>query len=307
MKGDSTGRKLLGDAKVQQIKIFFDNNPKTSLRQGARELNIPFSSVYKTLRKTLRFYPYKIKLIHSMKPEDGPARKLFCGHDASQHSSWPTFSEKVLFQRRSNFPRRWNRKQTQCSYLGNISSKGICRKRTQFTESQRVVRPSPWQGYWAFFFNEPTITQESYLHMLETIAYQELQQLQIQDIIWQQDGAPPHFGLQVRASLDQQFPGRWIGRAGPIPWPARSPDVTPLDFFFWGYVKDCVFRTPVTNIEDLKQRITNTVTLCNPNKLANAWVELRRRLDFLHENDGQSYELFRWVFVVIRIIFYCHQ
>ena len=77
MKGDSTGRKLLGDAKVQQIKIFFDNNPKTSLRQGARELNIPFSSVYKTLRKTLRFYPYKIKLIHSMKPEDGPARKLF--------------------------------------------------------------------------------------------------------------------------------------------------------------------------------------------------------------------------------------
>ena len=77
MKGDSTGRKLLGDAKVQQIKIFFDNNPKTSLRQGARELNIPFLSVYKTLRKTLRFYPYKIKLIHSMKPEDGPARKLF--------------------------------------------------------------------------------------------------------------------------------------------------------------------------------------------------------------------------------------
>ena len=120
-----------------------------------------------------------------------------------------------------------------------------------------------------------------------------LQQLQIQDIIWQQDGAPPHFGLQVRASLDQQFPGRWIGRAGPIPWPARSPDVTPLDFFFWGYVKDCVFRTPVTNIEDRKQRITNTVTLCNPNKLANAWVELRRRLYFLHENDGQSYELFR--------------
>ena len=29
----------------------------------------------------------------------------------------------------------------------------------------------------------------------------------------------------------RNFPGRWIGREGTPPWPPRSPDLTPLDFF----------------------------------------------------------------------------
>ncbi|KAG8296099.1 hypothetical protein J6590_065086 [Homalodisca vitripennis] len=42
---------------------------------------------------------------------------------------------------------------------------------------------------------------------------------------------PPHWGKIVRDYLNDTFPGRWIGRDGPIPWPPRSPDITPLDFF----------------------------------------------------------------------------
>jgi hypothetical protein len=74
-------------------------------------------------------------------------------------------------------------------------------------------------------------------------------------IILQQDGAPPHCGLQVRECLDRTYPRRWIGRDGPMPWPPRSPDITPLDFFLWGYVKSNVFRTPVNRLDDLKSRI----------------------------------------------------
>jgi hypothetical protein len=48
--------------------------------------------------------------------------------------------------------------------------------------------------------------------------------------------------------LDRTFPGRWIGRDGPMPWPPRSSDITPLDFFLWGYVKSNVFRTPVNGL-----------------------------------------------------------
>ena len=33
----------------------------------------------------------------------------------------------------------------------------------------------------------------------------------------------------------------WIGRSETIAWPPRSPDLTPLDFSVWGYVKDQVF------------------------------------------------------------------
>ena len=68
---------------------------------------------------------------------------------------------------------------------------------------------------------------------------------------YQQDGAPPHWRMDVRDSLNATFPNRWIGRDGPNCWPPRSPDLTPLDFFLWGYVKDRVFATPVNDIGEL--------------------------------------------------------
>ncbi|GBN72736.1 hypothetical protein AVEN_37053-1 [Araneus ventricosus] len=47
--------------------------------------------------------------------------------------------------------------------------------------------------------------------------------------IFQQDGAPPHYGNIVREFLDTTFPQRWIGRGAVLAWPPRSPDITPLD------------------------------------------------------------------------------
>ena len=41
----------------------------------------------------------------------------------------------------------------------------------------------------------------------------------------------------------------------PTPWPPRSPDITSLDFFLWGYVKNRVYRTPVRDVETLQSRI----------------------------------------------------
>jgi hypothetical protein len=43
---------------------------------------------------------------------------------------------------------------------------------------------------------------------------------------------------------------RWIGRAGAaveecMKWSPRSPDLTPCDFFLWGYVKEQVFVPPL--------------------------------------------------------------
>ena len=49
------------------------------------------------------------------------------------------------------------------------------------------------------------------------------------------DGAPPHFSRVAREFLNQHFANEWIGRAGPVAWPARSPDLNPLDFHLWGH------------------------------------------------------------------------
>ena len=94
------------------------------------------------------------------------------------------------------------------------------------------------------------LLQENYVDMLALYVASQLE-------AFQQDGAPPHWGSHVRRFLDATFRNRWIGRDGPTPWPPRSPYITPLDFFLWGYVKDKVFLTPIPDITNLKARITD--------------------------------------------------
>ena len=55
-----------------------------------------------------------------------------------------------------------------------------------------------------------------------------------ENVWFQQDGAPPHFGIEVRQLLDDTFTGRWIGRRGPIEWPPRLHGFNPLKLFSFG-------------------------------------------------------------------------
>ena len=45
---------------------------------------------------------------------------------------------------------------------------------------------------------------------------------------FQQDGAPPHCAVTVHQFLDEQLPNKWRGRRGPVEWPPRSPNLTPI-------------------------------------------------------------------------------
>ena len=85
-----------------------------------------------------------------------------------------------------------------------------------------------------------------------------------QTMIWQQDGAPPHYGRNVREYLDEMFP-EWIGRRGTTEWPPRSPDLTPCDFSLWGIVKDRVYAQKPRDTDHLKSLIIQELTLLNDN------------------------------------------
>ena len=105
-------------------------------------------------------------------------------------------------------------------------------------------------------------------------------------IIFQQNGAPPHWGSDVRRVLDATFANRWIRRYGPTPRPPRSPDITPLTSFYRGYVKDKVFSTPVPDITNLKARITDAFATITEDMLENTWREIDYRLDVLRATKG---------------------
>ncbi|GFX82976.1 uncharacterized protein TNCV_4938461 [Trichonephila clavipes] len=71
----------------------------------------------------------------------------------------------------------------------------------------------------------------------------------------QHNGTPAHFSADVRSLLDTAYPGRCIGRGGLVNWPARSPDISCLDFFLWGHMKSLGYANPVDSDEALVARI----------------------------------------------------
>ena len=79
-----------------------------------------------------------------------------------------------------------------------------------------------------YFTAGKTVTTNTYLTMLQLYAVPQLPV----GTIYQQEGAPPHYANIVLTFLDGQFSARWIGREPLyVTWPARSPDLTPPDFF----------------------------------------------------------------------------
>ena len=80
------------------------------------------------------------------------------------------------------------------------------------------------------------MTGDVYLQMLQNWIMDELIAYEHEDFIYQQDGAPLHWKLTVRAYLNDNLPKRWIGRASGednviLKWPPCSPDLTPAIFF----------------------------------------------------------------------------
>jgi hypothetical protein len=86
--------------------------------------------------------------------------------------------------------------------------------------------------------------------------------------------------------------GRWIGRGGPIGLPAASPDLIPLDFFLWCYVKNIVYQVKISDLQHLKARIRNTVATVTRNMLQTTWNEVEYSLDISHATKGAHVEIY---------------
>ena len=60
-------------------------------------------------------------------------------------------------------------------------------------------------------------------------------------------------------TLRAKFGGPLITRNFPVKWPPRSCDLTPLDYFLWGYVKSKVYANQPATLEELEDNIQRTL------------------------------------------------
>lgn len=93
--------------------------------------------------------------------------------------------------------------------------------------TQRPLKFNVWGGILGSrnigpFFIEGNLNGEKCLNLLQDsivpamVDAAEDQNIDFDDVYFQQDGAPAHFARDVRDFLDDTFPDRWIGRGGPI-------------------------------------------------------------------------------------------
>jgi hypothetical protein len=108
------------------------------------------------------------------------------------------------------------------------------------------------------------------------------------------DGAPAHFSLCARSHLNACYRGHWIGRGGPIAWPPRSPDLNPLDFFLWGYLKSLVYSTAVNDAATLRERIVDACQTIRttPGILELVRNSMRRRAEACIQAGGGHFKHF---------------
>ena len=113
----------------------------------------------------------------------------------------------------------------------------------------------------------------------------------ISTIIFQQDGAPPHYSNQVRNYLRSVLPeNRIIARGLGQPWPPRSPDLTPMDYWFWGMLKARIYHSfKPQNLDDLQQRIQDEIDNISVDELSSAVGNIRHRIDLVREVNGGTF------------------
>lgn len=83
-------------------------------------------------------------------------------------------------------------------------------------------------------FIDGALTGERFVNLLNDTVSEYTNNLNVhryQRMWYQLDGAPAHSVATARQWLNNTFGAQWIGRFGPRRWPARSPDLTPLDFY----------------------------------------------------------------------------
>ncbi|GFW03846.1 transposable element Tc3 transposase [Trichonephila clavipes] len=154
-----------------------------------------------------------------------------------------------------------------------------------------------WCTLWAggikgpyFFKNDEghnvTVNGDRYRAMITNFFIPELNNHDVQELWFQQDGATCHTARATIDLLKDTFGDRLISRFGPVNWPPRSCDLTPLDYFLWGYVKSLVYADKPQTLDHLEDNIRRVNADIRPQMLENVIENWTSRLDYIRASRG---------------------
>lgn len=272
---------------IEAVRASILRSPRRSARKHASALRLSDRSVRRILHDDLHYHPYKLAIVQELSERDFNSRRnacvaflenvpedaiVFFSDEAHFHLSgyvnkqnmryWADTNPRELHQRPLHSPK--------VTVWCAISSAGII-------------------GPWFFEENEETVTvnSERYVNMLDDFLFPRLDELDLGDVWFQQDGATAHTSRASMDVLREHFPGRLISIRGDLEWPARSPDLAPCDFFLWGFLKSRVYVNRPRTLEDLKANIRAEIDNIPVDMLERVMTNARNRLIQCIDDGGR--------------------
>lgn len=272
----------------ERILNYFERHPRRSTRQAARRFSVSQSCVWKLLNAT-GLHPYHYTRVHAMHGPDPQPRIDFCHWLIAHARSNIMWSDESMFTRVGIYnihnehwwsyrnPHKIREDSHQIRFHVNVWAAII---------NDRIIGPVWIEG---------RLTGASYLEMIRHVVSELMDDVPLEylrDMYFQHDGCPSHYDRRVRLFLDSEFPNRWVGRGGPVNWPARSPDLTPLDFYLWSELKRLVYTEEARSREELKQRIVDAfdVVRSDTETLRSLKNNLQKRAHLCLEKNGRHFE-----------------
>ncbi|GFT83134.1 uncharacterized protein TNCV_629571 [Trichonephila clavipes] len=219
------------------------------------------------------------------------ARRRFVEWAQNEIAVVPDFHKQILLSDEAHF------------WLNGYVNKQNCRNRSEANSQVYVETPlhpeklTVWCALWAggiigpyFFKNDEghnvTVNGEPYRAMITNFFIPELNNHDVQELWFQQDGATCHTARATINLLKDTFGDRLIGRFGFVNWPPRSCDLTPLDYFLWSYVKSLVNAVKPRMLDHLEDNIRRVIADIRPQMLEKVIENWTSRLDYIRASRG---------------------
>ncbi|GFW51992.1 uncharacterized protein TNCV_1189221 [Trichonephila clavipes] len=248
----------------------------SSAREAARRLGLPPSSVH-NIRRILQLYPYKLQSCNEPLPADTAQREAFAKWAFSKMEQDPTWVFNILWTNEKRFSR----------FMVTLTTITVAFGRPLIHVRPFFEKQCPVNGWIT-----ETVNAQRHLTLLrEIIVPCLILRGQISNVTFMQDGATSHTANPVKAFLIQAFgEDRIISRRCRYPWPPRSPDLTPANFWLWGYLKSRVYLSGPSSLSELKDAIRREVSSIHPDMLHSAVAGLVTRLECLLPCGGGHVE-----------------
>ena len=178
---------------------------RMSIPRRSQEVGLSQTSTWRILRKDLGLHPYKIQLTQELKPQDHGSRRTFADWVLEQLETDPHFGEKIIFSDEAHFWLNGYVNKQNCRIWDNNNPREILE--TPLYPERLTV----WCGLWAggifgpYIFrnerNQPvTVNGERYRTMITIFFWPELDDMDLDDNWFQQDGATSHTAARTSAA-----------------------------------------------------------------------------------------------------------